>query len=725
MIPSSPADNLSELFRRTLLSYDDALLRQVAQKLCRPRNQWAHAELVERIETALNNPVALDRRLKELPAECRQLLALIGHSRQPRWDVGSLVEMLVALGHADGLAPVVALLEAGLLIPVLNNIASDDDSPAARSRISSFKHWLSTSGTTPRRVLASPLAVTRALGEDHAIPDCPGITEPPGGGRDGSVRESDGLEWPLRLAVLRQQVVSGPLRRTQQHDFFKRDLERLQGDPLLNGTPDSPATVAEPALFTVALAVAAGVLHEQDGELLAGEFSASWEGPLATLLAELWASLPLVQGWDPAQGWNPDGGPGNPYASAPLLALLLLSRLPNGAWARPGAIDDWIRDHHPYWRGSSARPVGMVSFLSGVAYLLRLVQACPGPGGSSLVRLTEFGHWALGLRDAPPSSSTFPQTLLVQPNLEILAYRQGLTPSLIVALGRFATWKGLGPACTLQLEPQSVYRGLETGDTFANIVQTLERHGMKALPAAVLDSLRTWSNKRERLTVFASAALFEFSTAAEMTEAIARGLPAQRLTDRLAVVASEGDIEFRHFRLTGTRDYCLPPEQCVEVEVDGVTLNVDLIRSDLLLEIEVQRFAELATGPGTHGRRLYRLTPASLAAARHQGVTAAFLSRWFEQRTGRTLSPAARLLLTGGEIPSPELHRQLVLHVASADIGDGLQQWPGTRSLVEARLGPTALAVNENNVGMLKQRLEELGIQVSGEASVTRGSMDS
>src|SRR5260370_23430136 len=206
--------------------------------------------------------------------------------------------MLVALGHADGLAPVVALLEAGLLIPELNTIGSEDDSSAARSRINSFKSWLSTSSIAPRRVIASPLAVTRALGEDHALPDCPGIAEPATYGRDGSVRESDGLEWLLRLAVLRQQVAGSPLRRTQQHAFFKRDLERLQGDPLLNGTPDSPAAVVEPALFTVALALAAGVLHEQDAELIAGEFSASWEGPLAALIADLWASLPFVKGWD-------------------------------------------------------------------------------------------------------------------------------------------------------------------------------------------------------------------------------------------------------------------------------------------------------------------------------------------------------------------------------------------------------------------------------------------
>src|SRR5262249_20049559 len=157
------------------------------------------------------------------------------------------------------------------------------------------------------------------------------------------------------------------------------------------------------------------------------------------------------------------------------------------------------------------------------------------------------------------------------------------------------------------------YRGLESGLTFETILQTLERHGTRATPTAVIDSLRTWSNKRDRITVYPSATLMEFGSAEELNEALARGLPAQRVSDRLAVVASENGIDFRHFRLSGTRDYALPPEKCVEIENDGVTLSVDLARSDLLLETELPRFAELIERGGAPGRRFYRLTPTSLA----------------------------------------------------------------------------------------------------------------
>src|SRR5262249_60502931 len=96
---------------------------------------------------------------------------------------------------------------------------------------------------------------------------------------------------------------------------------------------------------------------------------------------------------------------------------------------------------------------------------------------------------------------------------------------------------------------------------------------------------------------------------------LARGLRGVGLAGRLAVVEGESAIDYSIFRLTASRDYAAPPEQCVALGDDGVTLTVDLARSDLLLESELTRFAEPAGNPGGNGRRPYRLTPASLAPA--------------------------------------------------------------------------------------------------------------
>jgi hypothetical protein len=739
----------SELLRRTLTRYREELLRAVAARLLRPRNFWPTEELIERSVAAMDNPAIIDRRLQDVEPASRQALALIGLSRQPSWALGNLVEMLMTLGHADGLKPVLGLLEAGLAYPLLEpepGSPAPSPAPATIGTLASFEQWLAAAGpTNGLRIFTHPLIASRALGENLGLPDLTSEADvlpkpaPPGeGGVEEAEpeppppppapahavtppQEADGLEWLLRLAVLWQQVSGAPLRRTQQGSFFKRDLERLQQDPLLNGPPaDRLAEVPDTGFFLVALAEREGIVLAGDGELRLGKLPAVWDRGLAPALESLWRHLPRLEGWTPRDGWlGPEAPAGNPFASAGLLAFLLLARVPSERWIAPSVLETWLRRRHPYWAGTSLRPSQaapwMETYLLGVAHQMRLVQAARDLSGAWLVRLSPTGRWLLGQGDAPALDATYSQTLLVQPNLEIIAYRQGLTAGLVGRLTRFAAWRSLGAACTLQLGPETVYRALESGQSFDSIRLTLEQHGTRAIPPAVLDSLRTWSNKRDRITVYPSATLLEFASAEDLNDALARGLPGVRLSDTLAVVASEAAIEFRHFRLTGTRDYALPPDRCVTVEPDGVTLTIDVARSDLLLETEVPRFAELQSGASANGKRQYRLTPASLSAARASGLLLSTLDSWSQQRAGQPLPPAARMLLVASQLPPPQLEHQLVLQVASADLADGLMQWPETRTLILSRLGPTALVVTEDNAPLLRAKLRAIGMTLSEE----------
>src|SRR5262249_14310780 len=156
---------------------------------------------------------------------------LVGHSRQPRWGVGSLVEMALALGHADGLAPVFDLLEAGLLLPDLG--------PAlATAKVKNFAEWVAhpagaaLAAFSPPQIAARAVAgvreEARSASEALSLAPAPGPRPPAPG-----VLEADGLEWLLRLGVLWQQAAV-PLRRTLGGGFFKRDAERLGQDHLLN-----------------------------------------------------------------------------------------------------------------------------------------------------------------------------------------------------------------------------------------------------------------------------------------------------------------------------------------------------------------------------------------------------------------------------------------------------------------------------------------------------------
>jgi hypothetical protein len=699
----------SALLERTLRRYEEELLRRVAGRLLRPRNQWPLDDLIARCLATTSDVTIIERRLKELEPAERRLLALIAHSRQPLWQLGSLVELMISLGEDDGLRPVFSLLEAGLLFPLLPGSESEATS---RQALKSFEQWLAFASHAGLQVFAHPLAMERALGEDFGLEAVETVNVA------GAVLEADGLDWPLRLAILWQRLAAAPLRRTQQGDFFKRDYDRLDGDPLLNGPSDEGLPgVPNPGFLAVSLALALDVLSEKDGELHAAPLPADWTEDLPAVLAALWQTLPHMRDWNPQEGWRQSEQAGNPFLSAGLLSLLLLARLPAENWTTPAIVQDWIHLHHPFWTADAVRPSRqadwMSPFLLGLAYQLRMVQAARTAEGALAVRLSPLGRWLLGLAAAGPAQPAFPRTLLVQPNLEIVAYRQGLTPGLIVFLARIASWQSLGSVCLLQLGPESVYRGLEGGLTFETILQTLEKHGTRPTPTAVIDSLRTWSDKRDRITIYPSAALLEFGTKEELDGALVRGFPGVRIGDCLAVVPSESSIDYSLFRLISSRDYAARPEQCVEVGEDGVTLTVDVTRSDLLLESELSRFAESIDRPSANGRRRYRLTPSSIAAARSGGMNWQLLDTWFQQRTGLPAPPAALLLMTAGQESSPNLRRHVVLEVASEALADGLMQWPQSRQLIAVRLGPTALSVPEQDIEALRQLLAQLGMSVA------------
>jgi hypothetical protein len=183
-----------------------------------------------------------------------------------------------------------------------------------------------------------------------------------------------------------------------------------------------------------------------------------------------------------------------------------------------------------------------------------------------------------------------------------------LTPALIATLSRFARWKGLGPACTLELTAEQTYRGLESGLTLPMMMQLLARHSSRPIPPAVADLLQRWASKRERITVFASAVLVEFGSPAELDVAVNRGIVALRLTDRIGMTADGAEPALAQLRLIANRDYEARPQQCVSVGDDGVTLTVDAAAADLLLDAEIGRFAvPLPTDP--QAPRRFRMTP--------------------------------------------------------------------------------------------------------------------
>ena len=152
--------------RAALEGYAEPLLRAVAARLVKPRANQPVEDVLDKLAGTLTNAPVIDRRLRDLPPECRKLLALVGLSRQQRWKVGHLITLLATLDHADGFTPVQTLLETGLLFP---------ERPDGAAPLDDFTSVVS--GV----VFAHPAVSSRARGEDLGLPDL--ASEPASGGR--------------------------------------------------------------------------------------------------------------------------------------------------------------------------------------------------------------------------------------------------------------------------------------------------------------------------------------------------------------------------------------------------------------------------------------------------------------------------------------------------------------------------------------------------------------
>ncbi|RLS48041.1 MAG: hypothetical protein DWH88_04550 [Planctomycetota bacterium] len=718
--------------------YAPELLERVVVSLVKPRGSLEPDEWVARVLDLLADPVKLARRLQILeksdPA-ARVMLALAGHMRREFFPVSDLLQAHLALGYRDGLAPLLALMETGLVLPDLVNI------PGQPTGLDDFTAWLTLS-PGHRLVLHCPLAVrgraiphdlglplptakawrldppradveyhTAAMAErDRDLPPLPLAEAVPLSEVEvkGGASLSDGLEFPTRLGALWQGASEGPFRRTQAGDFYKRDSDRLTTNIHLS-SPISENQACPPdfALLIAAIGRQEGLLRAEENDWAIGDFPRRWDLGTGETLGSLFESCQAVNRWGPKEGWMAvEAASGNPYPSACLLALLLMAQFSEGAWVRPGDIEEWLRLHHPHWKTNqrpSAREAWLELWLVGIAWPLRLVETgrlgLEAKDGVA-VRLSPWGRWVLGLGDKPADDPSLPQSLFVQPNLEIVAYRQAMNPGMIARLSRLGTWKTLGAACQMVITPQTVYRALEAGESLDGLRSFLEGRSGRSLPGAVWDQLRGWAGKRERLAVHSGATLLEFDEPSDMEEAQARGVPLIRLSERFAIV-QERDLDYRHFRLTGNRDYGLAREACVQVTDDGTRLIVDQARSDLLLETELPHLGQRLESESTPERKVIAITPESLRAAAEAGMSAELTRRWFIERTGQEPPPAIRLFLEGMD-QEPVFQNALLLRVETEGLLDGLYQWASTASLLGERVGPMSALVTEANMERLK-----------------------
>lgn len=734
------------------LAFRSALARYQAAKLgaiVRLRNLESDAvrpsTLAADLTAQLDSASDVAELLARLSFGSRQALGLFALTETSVWPLAGLSHALATLG-VEPKSAIFALLERGLLaLDTTPDLGTIDDFPA--------------------RIDQGPMHLLQ-LRAHPAVPQAVRVSRPdgkltPAANDVGQIRESDGLEPILRLAAIWQRVAIEPLRQTGQGALYKRDLERIEEDPVLAGAISGALEpLAAMSLLWLSLARRVDLIHpDAAGERLEAAAPAFWIDNavhLPQMIATNWMGLREWQEWENSADENPEVR--LPLTFLRPAVLLWLACLNDDEWVALDDLAQQLRTMNPEWdrpslrsdleaaagagrRGGgprarngsqSARPARgerlLRLLLLGSGYAMGLVRTGEEQGtGRTVVQLTPLGRYVLAMGPPPPPRPTFEHFLFVQPNFEIIAYRQGLSPQLVGQLSRFAWWTKIGAALELKLTQESIVLGLEGGQTPEQMLEILTRHSQRPLPTLVPDAIGRWTSRRERIIFYAAATLIEFASLAERDLALAAWQEDDLETfvpvaDRFLLVESPQQIPTDRIRTSGSRDYRHPPEKCVSIEPDGVTLELDPTRSDLLIDAELCRFADelptarnpsrgMASGPPS---RRYSVSAGSLARAIALGISPGQIVEWFQRRTGAPPSPAIKLLFKStASVPTAlQARRMLVLFTPTAELADGLLQHPATRDFLGDRLGPTAVAVPEDRLEKLQGVLKELGLEV-------------
>lgn len=758
-----------ETLRKRLSYCSPALLEIIGRRLLRSSFRPKKGNVIDQLAAGLTNPVILDRQLQALSSEAGRILSLLKPSCQTVWTRSSLLELTFCLQTQPDPTPLMELCETGFLLPEtppprggfwksLEEVTFGAYllQPETVARLDLFQRQGQVGVSSGNFLSTSRLAVVPSVMQrislefQFRLDEGSWFTD-----EELSSNEADGLEWLLRLGALWQKVVDAPLRLTNQGQFFKKDWDRISSAPLA-APASSHVLIPDLGAGLVSLGRAIGLFELTDTSIQARSWPSFEEADLVSVLTCLWSAYFNCHSWNALEGWHQSpAAAGLPASSLTLITFALLLGMPSDAWTTPDALARWLLSRHLFFKqnvgpaSSSAienidgqvelaegpaasleessphrhntperrqllhrLTTALETLLAGWTYELRLTQIATASDGSLAVRLSPTGRAILSREPVPPAEE-FPKTLFVQPNLEIVAYRQGLTPLLIADLSRFANWVTLGPACTLRLEPASVYRGLENGCPVERIEAIFNRHGTKEIPPSVSQALRTWAEKHERLTVVSEGILVEFVDPQDLEKALTRGLPGVPLSDRFLLVEKEADLQWQHFRIVANRDYRLPPERCVAVGTDGVTLVVDRAKADLLIDVEIERFAEPNADRSTATTSVYQITIASLARAAEFGfLDDQWLEEWFRVRCGRLPPPTVHLLRQNRSKAPLRMTRLVVLETPSEVIADALCQWPTTRGLIEKRIGPTAIAVAPAQCDELARILWQLNWEI-------------
>lgn len=303
---------------------------------------------------------------------------------------------------------------------------------------------------------------------------------------------------------------------------------------------------------------------------------------------------------------------------------------------------------------------------------------------------------------------------IVQPNFEVVVYLDRASAAQLAFIERVAARKPSSGATALyQLTRDTVYAALESGMSAFMVQETLRAASVYPLPDNVSQMLVDWAARRERLTLYRTASLVEYSDQASRDAALASGTsPGSPIGERFIVLTPPTSPAA--LQPGRTVDYLAAPVRCVEVTEEG-EVHIRSAKADLLVQGTVAAWAE-PVADNTH----WRLTQSSIERAIKAGWTTEEILATLHQRT---LQPVPALMQVAirawaGERTLPRavaVASDMLLHIADPGVAQAIAGSTMLQPYLRGQLGPHTFLVHREAACALRQCLDKLGLQVGSD----------
>ena len=377
----------------------------------------------------------------------------------------------------------------------------------------------------------------------------------------------------------------------------------------------------------------------------------------------------------------------------------------------------WLAEKRAKWL-KSERP-WIEAVLSSWLYYLGMVEL--GLDGKRVVafRLTALGKAVLHptkaitvgapvnpIDDGPVGS------WVVQPNFDVIVYLDRTTPLQLAFLERHAErTQAQQYTAHYRLTREAVYRGLESGTTFAAFIEELARHAQSPLPQNVTVELTEWAGLRDQVVLNHRAQLLEFATPAARQAAQAANLAGTPVGDRFLLLEPGVAKAVRQHKVIGpveSINYTTPLPKVLQVDESGL-LQCKAAAPDLLIEAQLDRWAERGATDQ------WQLTAARVTTQIKTGARIDELIVLLQERLTHSLPPFLELALRNwaGRAKGVEFESLVVLHSNSAIVLTTLRNSKRLQPYLRGQLTENVLLFDAARLNELREVLNWAGFKLS------------